>query len=146
MTPYTYEYPRPMVTVDVIVLATDSNGELNILLVKRKHEPYKNHWALPGGFVDMHEDLPDTAMRELYEETGLKIQHLEQFRAYGAPGRDPRGRTITIVYYTILDQVMQPVAGDDAQLAQWFNLRKLPALAFDHKQIIDDFVAKHLIA
>src|SRR5512143_988538 len=94
---YVYEYPRPMVTVDAAVFVC-VKGKAKLLLVQRKQEPYQGSWALPGGFVEIDEDLPQAAARELAEETGLQDVPLEQLRTFGQPGRDPRGRTITVVY------------------------------------------------
>lgn len=133
-----YEYPRPMVTVDIIVLAGVTDPE--ILLIQRKNAPFKNTWALPGGFLDMHEDLETAAKRELKEETGIDIQQLKQFRTYGKPGRDPRGRTITIVYTATLKATCNVIAMDDAKDARWFLMDNLPKLAFDHLQIIKEVI------
>jgi 8-oxo-dGTP diphosphatase len=133
---YAYEYPRPMVTVDAAVFAR-VEGRANLLLVQRKHEPYQGAWALPGGFVEIDEDLPEAAARELAEETGLTGVPLEQLRTFGKPGRDPRGRTITVVYFGIAGQDQQQVqAADDAARAQWFDIHHLPPLAFDHDEIV----------
>ncbi|MFC0876525.1 NUDIX domain-containing protein [Saccharicrinis sp. FJH2] len=136
--PYTYEYPRPMVTVDIILISK-SEPE-SILLIQRKNEPYKSRWALPGGFVEMDEDLKDAAKRELQEETGIILKELNQFKAYGTVNRDPRGRTISIIFYMILDEKLDAVAADDAGDADWYTMNTLPDLAFDHKTIIDDFL------
>lgn len=136
---YCYEYPRPMVTVDAALLTPPPEGR-KILLIRRKHPPFQGRWALPGGFIDMEEDLPASALRELAEETGIRNVSLRQFRAYGAPGRDPRGRVITIVFYGETPAV--PVqGGDDAAEARWFPVERLPALAFDHGRIIHDLLA-----
>lgn len=140
---YTYAYPRPSVTVDILILTAKKD---QILLIERKNEPFKDQWALPGGFVDIDEDIEMSAYRELREETSVSEIKLDQFRAYGKPGRDPRGRTISIVYYGIVKDTNVPVAaGDDAKNLQWFNLNKLPDLAFDHTQIIKDFIEKKLL-
>lgn len=137
---YTYAYPRPSVTVDIIIISENKDY---ILLIERGNEPFKNQWALPGGFVDMDEDIEISAYRELKEETSISDIELDQFRAYGKPGRDPRGRTISIVYFGILKNDQQDIAaGDDAKNLQWFNINKLPELAFDHSQIISDFKQK----
>ena len=97
-------------------------------------------WALPGGFVEIDEDLDEGAKRELEEETGLTNIDLIQFKTYGKPGRDPRGRTISVVYYGFLtDENLKIMAGDDAAEASWFDFGKLPSLAFDHEQIIEEF-------
>lgn len=136
---FVYEYPRPMVTVDCIVVF-NCNSELEVLLIKRKNEPFKNYLALPGGFVDMDEDLKEAALRELEEETGLKNVTIEQFKTFGKPGRDPRGRNITIVFYCIIkDKKPETRAGDDASEAIWINKNELPILAFDHNEVLEEF-------
>lgn len=141
MPPYTYEYPRPCVTVDIL-LVSGSPGDYSLLLIQRKNPPFKDCWALPGGFVDIDEDLETAACRELTEETGLFFPALRQFRAYGTVNRDPRHRTISIVFYTFTKRKKtNPVAGDDASNVQWFPLTGLPGLAFDHSNIIQDFFA-----
>ena len=133
---YVYEWPRPMVTADAVVFAF-SEGRPHLLLIQRKRDPYKDRWALPGGFVEIDEDLPDGVARELAEETGLTNVALEQFRAFGRPGRDPRGRTITIAYFGITEQDRQPIkAADDAADVRWFDIDNLPPMAFDHDEII----------
>jgi 8-oxo-dGTP diphosphatase len=134
--PFTYAYPRPAVTVDVILIT--SNPVHKILLIQRKNSPYKNTWAFPGGFLDMHEDLHTAALRELEEETGVCALDIHQFKTYGAIDRDPRGRTITVVYYAFVQNEIPAYANDDAKKAQWFNLNSLPELAFDHAQILAD--------
>ena len=134
---YKYKYPRPALTVDMIVLKTPCNdGE--ILLIQRLNPPYKDNWALPGGFVDMDETLEEAASRELKEETGLMNILLNQFKAYSAVNRDPRGRTVSMVFIGIAPPETQVFAGDDAKNAHWFKMNNLPKLAFDHQQIIDD--------
>ncbi len=139
---YTYDYPRPMVTVDCILIQEQNEHKL-ILLIQRGQEPFKNMWALPGGFVDMDEDLSDAAQRELLEETGIKCENLKQFATFGKPGRDPRGRTVSVVYYGIVKpESSNAVAGDDAASAQWFFLQDLPELAFDHSVIVYEFFEK----
>ncbi len=137
--PFTYEYPRPMVTVDIIFINIVKN---KILLIERGREPYKNYWALPGGFVDMDEELEDAAYRELKEETNVDNISLSQFKTYGTLGRDPRGRTISIIYYAITEKDgITAKAGDDAAKAEWFDIKSLPKLiAFDHRDIINDFI------
>ena len=132
---YTYDYPRPAVTVDLIICA-GVGDERKILLIKRGGEPFKSRWAFPGGFVDENEDLMDAAPRELEEETGVSALELRQLGAFGKPGRDPRGHTISIVFGTVIDEVLTALAGDDADEAQWFSLKNLPPLAFDHDEII----------
>jgi len=124
-----------MVTVDAAVFAV-FDGKARLLLIERKHEPFQGRWALPGGFVEMDEDLPEAAARELAEETGLRNVRLEQLRTFGKPGRDPRGRTITIVYFAIAGPGRPQVkAADDAAHVQWFDIDHLPPMAFDHDEI-----------
>lgn len=131
---YCYDYPRPMVTVDVLLLAQSSSTE--ILLIQRANAPFDNKWALPGGFLEMEEDLKEGAKRELKEETGIDVLNLKQFKTYGTPGRDPRGRTITVVFIGFLDKTMDVKGMDDAKAAHWFDIHNLPELAFDHALII----------
>ena len=133
----TYEYPRPAVTADLVIVAREPKGD-RVLLILRGRDPYKDYWALPGGFVDENEDLVDAAARELEEETGLTGVELKQVGAYGKPGRDPRGHTITIAFCAIIPEVVPVSAGDDACRALWFPVNTLPSLAFDHVDIIRD--------
>jgi 8-oxo-dGTP diphosphatase len=136
---YTYPYPRPMVTVDVAVLRLDSVPE--ILLVERRDPPFRGMWALPGGFMEMEETLEEAARRELKEETGLTADELIRFDTYDAPGRDPRGRTITQVFIMMWKQGMgEAKAASDARSLGWFDLTSLPDMAFDHERIITDVV------
>jgi 8-oxo-dGTP diphosphatase len=125
--------------VDIIVLSKIEE-KIFILLIERKHPPFENYWALPGGFIEMDETLEQSALRELHEETGLQLKKLKQFAAYGDPGRDPRGRTVSIIYYAFIEKQINPIAGDDASKAKWIKIEELPALAFDHKKIIEDFL------
>jgi 8-oxo-dGTP diphosphatase len=138
MKKYCYDYPMMAVTTDCIVIQNNSKTP-QVLLIQRKHEPYIDKWALPGGFVEINEDLEEGAHRELEEETGIKGLNLVPFRTYGRPGRDPRGRTVSVVYYTYLNAVVAVKAGDDAAKASWFELDNLPDLAFDHEDILSDF-------
>lgn len=132
---YTYDYPRPMVTVDVVILTRGPKPR--VLLIRRKKDPFAGAWALPGGFVDMDEKLEDAARRELWEETGVKAAKVEQVATFGDPGRDPRGRTISVVYLArVSPSQVKPVAADDAAEVGWHPLRRLPPLAFDHKDIL----------
>ncbi|HOQ90321.1 MAG TPA: NUDIX hydrolase, partial [Candidatus Hydrogenedentes bacterium] len=134
---YVYDYPRPMVTVDTVVFSGPLD-DLAVLLIRRARPPFQHCWALPGGYIDMDEPLEAAARRELLEETGLNVSKLAQLGAYGDPGRDPRGRTISVVYWTRLEQPV-PVSGrDDADAADWFSVSALPDLAFDHGAIIQD--------
>lgn len=136
---FTYEYPRPALTVDCAIFCK-CKGETYVLLIERAHEPFKNTWAFPGGFVDMDEDLDTAACRELKEETGFEAVSLYQFKTYGAVDRDPRGRTVSVVYLAQLEaEVLPQVKGDDDALkAQWFDVKNLPVLAFDHDAIMQD--------
>ncbi len=129
----------PSVTADVIVLRK-RGVKLEIMLIKRARDPFKNCWAFPGGFTEEGETLEQSALRELKEETGIEQQFLTQFRAYGDPGRDPRGRTITIVFYAVVDEDIQYAAADDAKEATWFDVNNLPAMAFDHAKILEEFL------
>ncbi len=134
---YVYDWPRPMVTVDAAVF-TFSGDRVKVLLINRGNEPFKGKWALPGGFIDMNEELEDAVVRELAEETGLTGIQLEQMRTFGTVGRDPRGRMITIVFMGIATEGQDMIkAGDDAAQAQWFDIEKLPKdLAFDHNEVV----------
>lgn len=139
---YTYSFPRPSVTVDVIVFHKMA-GKLSVLLIKRGHPPYENCFALPGGFLDMDETLEQSAIRELHEETGLMMEQLHELKSFSSLGRDPRGRTITVVFYTILKRERPEIlAGDDASEAEWFPVENLPVLAFDHNEIMDYAIKK----
>jgi 8-oxo-dGTP diphosphatase len=139
---YSYEYPRPMVSVDCVIFGLDDDS-LKLLLIKRGGDPFKGKWALPGGFVEMDESLDDAARRELQEETGLTRLYLEQLYTFGAPNRDPRGRVITVAYWALTRVLAQPIRADsDAAQAAWFALSDLPRLAFDHADIIDAAVQR----
>ena len=141
---YVYDWPRPMVTADAVVFKFAS-GKAEVLLIKRGHEPFKNQWAIPGGFVGIDEELEDSAVRELFEETNLIGIKLEQLHTFGRCGRDPRGRQITIAFIGIAEKgTSQIKAGDDADEASWFDIEKLPEnLAFDHKEVLD-YAISHL--
>jgi 8-oxo-dGTP diphosphatase len=137
--PHCYPYPRPAVTVDV-TLFTFRDDRLQVLLIQRGREPFGGCWALPGGFVDEDEDLQAAAVRELQEETGVDDIYLEQLYTFGEPGRDPRGHMISVAYLGLLSA--DRAAGlavrgqDDAADARWCDVYGLPALAFDHDQIL----------
>ncbi len=122
--PYTYEYPRPALTVDCVIVGLDG-PRLKVLLIQRDHDPFAGCWALPGGFVEIDEPLDTAAYRELAEETGLSGIALEQFFTFGRPDRDPRGRTVSVAYLGLVrtDQC-QPRAADDARNVGWFALRQ----------------------
>ncbi|MEW6130136.1 MAG: NUDIX hydrolase [Acidobacteriota bacterium] len=130
-----YDYPRPSVTVDIVLFHESQNG-LELLLIKRRHDPYADLWALPGGFVDEHESLETAAARELVEETGLRRARFIQVGAFGDPGRDPRGHTVSIAFTAQLKSKPQVQGSDDAKDAAWHPVNRLPKLAFDHKKII----------
>jgi 8-oxo-dGTP diphosphatase len=134
---YTYEYPRPALTVDCVIFGF-RESELKVLLIERAHDPYQGRWALPGGFVDMDEDLETAALRELEEETGVKDLFVEQLFTFGRPERDPRGRVVSVAYYALVNLNDHPVfASSDAARAEWFYVDKLPPLAFDHDEILE---------
>ncbi|MBL8149802.1 MAG: NUDIX hydrolase [Blastocatellia bacterium] len=136
------KYPKPSVTADIIIFAVDTDSTIKILLIKRRYDPFKDCWALPGGFLNIDEHIEDTAHRELLEETGLTGIKLHLLGSYSKPGRDPRGRTITFAYMTFLAAIpLSARAADDAADLGWFGLRTLPSLAFDHSNIITDAVA-----
>jgi 8-oxo-dGTP diphosphatase len=134
--PFTYDYPRPMVTVDAVVFRKNETTT-EVLLIKRGHYPYEGMWALPGGFVDMEETLEEAVCRELKEETGLAGIRLEQLHTFSDIHRDPRGRNISIIFWGIatLDNTSVK-GGDDAIDARWFAIDQLPELAFDHSKVI----------
>ncbi|MCG9129102.1 NUDIX hydrolase [Candidatus Poribacteria bacterium] len=133
---YCYEYPRPSVTVDIILL-TDAKPYPDVLLIRRKNPPFKEAWALPGGFLEMDETLEESALRELYEETNISNVELTQLGTFDHPHRDPRGRVITVAYVGIVkSKIKDVIAGSDAGEATWHSTSKLPELAFDHKIII----------
>jgi 8-oxo-dGTP diphosphatase len=140
---YIYDWPRPMVTVDAAVF-THCGNKTKVLLIKRGNEPFKGQWAVPGGFVDMDEELEDAVVRELEEETGVTGVHLEQMRTFGTVGRDPRGRQITIVFLGIAAEDQTKLkAGDDAAQAEWFDINNLPEnMAFDHDEVVKFAVGK----
>lgn len=138
---YTYEYPRPAVTADCVVITKEA--EPKVLLIERGGEPFKGCWALPGGFMNMDETTEQCAFRELEEETGLKIGEVHQIGAYSRVDRDPRGRTITVAYLAVVDAPIAVIGQDDAAKAQWFPLSALPELAFDHADIMRDAVRKY---
>ncbi|HVT44726.1 MAG TPA: NUDIX hydrolase [Thermoanaerobaculia bacterium] len=135
--PYCYEHPRPALTVD-IVLFRRHGGRDEVLLVRRAKEPFRGRWAFPGGFVDENEPLETAAARELQEETSLEGIRLAQIGAYGDPGRDPRGHTVSIVFMGQLEGRAAARAADDADETGWFAADSPPSLAFDHDRILRD--------
>ena len=133
---YTSPFPHPSVTVDIIIFRMSGNDQ-EVLFIKRGNDPYKGKWALPGGFVDKDEPLEAAAARELKEETGLSGILLTQMHAFGNPGRDPRGHTVSVVYVGYLPVGAVATAGDDAAEAKWFKVDALPELAFDHELVVE---------
>ena len=135
---YTYKYPRPAVTADCIVITREA--EPKVLLIQRRNPPFKGAWAFPGGFMDMDETTEQCAIRELEEETGLRLSDVHQIGAYSKVDRDPRGRTITVAYLAIIDEPIAVTGQDDAAKAEWWPLSDLPHLAFDHYDIMQDAI------
>jgi len=123
------------ITVDAVVFCKWHNSH-QVLLVQRKNQPFQGQWALPGGFVETDEDLEQAAIRELEEETGLKLKRMKQVFAFGALHRDPRQRVVTVAYCSILNKNRDVQGASDVSAAQWFELNQLPELAFDHAEII----------
>ena len=133
---YTYKYPRPAVTADCVVMTKEEVPK--VLLIQRGADPFKGAWAFPGGFMNMDETTEQCAIRELEEETGLKVTKVHQIGAYSKVDRDPRGRTITVAYLAIIDTPKDVKGQDDAAKAEWFPITDLPKLAFDHYDIMKD--------
>lgn len=133
---YQYEYPHPAVTTDVVIF-TVRDEKLQLLLIKRRADPFKGGWALPGGFVEIDEDLESGAKRELEEETGVSGVYLEQLYTFGAVNRDPRERVITVAYYALVpSEKLELRASSDADAVGWFAMDELPNLVFDHAEIV----------
>jgi 8-oxo-dGTP diphosphatase len=136
-------FPPFAVTADTVVLTTE-RGRVMVLLVKRAKDPFADRWALPGGFVGIDEDLEPAAIRELREETGIDLSELDQLGAYGAPGRDPRMRVVTVVYWTLAGDLDDPTGASDAADAMLWPVEDVLAdpdfLAFDHHRILTDAV------
>jgi 8-oxo-dGTP diphosphatase len=135
--PYCYDYPRPAVTVDLVVFARAGDA-LRVLMIRRKSDPFAGRWALPGGFLDINEPIEVGARRELQEETGVKVEGpLALLGVWDDPGRDPRGRTISLAHATVLKSPPpDPKAADDAEKAAWLDPEGLTGLAFDHDRIL----------
>ena len=130
-------FAKHAIAVDV-VLFTIQDGTLKVLLVKRQHAPYRGAWALPGGLVGQDESVDTAILRELQEETNIGNIYLEQLYTFGEPNRDPRGRVITVAYYAVVNwQQFQLKARQRVSEANWFAVKRLPALAFDHQRIVD---------
>lgn len=134
---YSYQHPHPAVTTDIVIFTIQAE-ELKVLLIQRAGDPYQGKWALPGGFIEIDEDLEHAAARELEEETGVTGVYLEQLYTFGRPNRDPRERVITVAYYALVPiDRLHIRAASDAKQVDWFPCHHLPELAFDHKHIID---------
>jgi len=137
MQTFTYSYPRPGLTVDMVLLRYSDN-KIETLLIQRGGEPFKNYWAFPGGFVEENETAEQAAHRELKEETGLgNIQFIQLFTDTNL-NRDPRGWTVSVVYLGFVNTEIKLSAGDDAADARWFPLNDLPQLAFDHQLFVEN--------
>lgn len=137
---YCYKYPHPAVTTDCVIFGFDG-ARLKVLLIKRGIEPYKGHWAFPGGFLNPNESAEEGALRELKEETGFTAEYVEQFHTYSNPLRDPRERVITIAYLALV-KIGDVEGADDAAEADWFDVDRVPQLAFDHDVILRDAMAR----
>ncbi|HEX4612607.1 MAG TPA: NUDIX hydrolase [Urbifossiella sp.] len=132
---FRYDYPRPALTVDLVVATREPRPR--VLLIRRAKDPFAGTWALPGGFVEENEPLVAAARRETLEETGVNVEELEQLYTAGDPGRDPRGWTVTVAYLVrVKPDELKPVAADDAAEVGWFPFDELPPLAFDHAMIL----------
>ena len=139
---YTYKHPRPSLTVDAVVFRHRNKDGFEILLIQRDRPPFEGNWALPGGFVDMDETLEMAVNRELEEETNLKAIELKQLHSFSALDRDPRGRTVSVVFWGMLNDNQQAKAGDDARETKWFPINQLPKLAFDHDEVVEMAIQK----
>jgi len=142
---FNYKYPHPAVTADCVLFANSKENKIKVLLIKRKNEPYKDCWALPGGFMNIDETAEEAAVRELMEETNIEIipEQVTLVGVYSNVDRDPRERVISIGFYATLNNIITAKALDDAEDACWFDLDELPEkLAFDHFDVIDDAIFK----
>jgi 8-oxo-dGTP diphosphatase len=139
----TTRHPAFAVAVDLVIL-TVRDGVLQALLIERGEEPFEGQFALPGGFVRPDEDLEEAATRELEEETGILVTHLEQLASYGDPNRDPRMRVVSVAYLALAPELPSPTAGTDAAAADWHPVSGLTRrrLAFDHRSILRDGVER----
>ncbi|MBO5612367.1 MAG: NUDIX hydrolase [Prevotella sp.] len=138
---YTYKYPHPALTVDAIVFAREE-GRTKVLLIERKNEPCKGCWAFPGGFMNIDETAEEAVVRELEEETGLRLNKLNQIGAFSRVDRDPRERVVTIAFFAVIDKAVEVAGGDDASKAEWHDIKRLPELAFDHSDIIKEAIKR----
>ena len=142
---YAYDYPRPAFGTDILLFSKEKN-EVEILLIEREKNPFAGYWAFPGGFVEEGESCEQAALRELEEETGLKLDAIQQIQTFSKPNRDPRGWVVTVAFYAWVEKSkLKPIAGDDAKNVQWFPLHRLPTLAFDHQEIFDLFRTQYNI-
>jgi 8-oxo-dGTP diphosphatase len=133
---YQYDYERPALATDCVIFGFDG-GELKLLLTEREKEPFKNKWALPGGFVYMQETTEESAKRILLEKTGIKHMFIEQLYTFSDIDRDPRERIVSVAYYALVNKHQyELIAGRDTTKAEWFEWSKLPKLAFDHSKIV----------
>ncbi len=141
---FKYKHERPALTVDCVVFGLDlQESALKVLLIERKLAPFKNMYALPGGFVQKKETIEAAALRELSEETGIENVFLEQLYTFGDPGRDPRGWVVTVAYYALVSPEQHAVkAASDASSAAWISVQETPPLAFDHQRILDAALAR----
>lgn len=141
---FSYDYPRPALTVDCVVFGLDlAADELKVLLIQRGIEPYKSAWALPGGFVEENELADDAAARELQEEAGVKDVFLEQLYTFSAPERDPRGWVVSVAYYALVNLTEHELnAATDATNVAWFSVADVPTLAFDHADILQQAIVR----
>ncbi len=142
---YTYDHPRPAVTVDIAIFMPSDAG-YQVLLIRRAGDPYKGFYALPGGFMEIEESLEQAARRELQEETGLKNIPLTQIHTFSKPDRDPRGRVISTSFAGLLPDSLQSSlkAASDASRLDWFRIQDLPRLAFDHNLIVQKAAETYL--
>lgn len=136
--------PPPIsLTVDAVVFGYTAETGISVLLIQRKYEPFKESWALPGGFVLENESLEDAVARELEEETGVEINYLEQLYTFGRPDRDPRNRIVSVAYFALVrPDAFELSAKTDASDAQWFPIMDLPELAFDHDEILSTAIQR----
>lgn len=139
---YSYDYPRPAMSADCVLFGFDGT-DLKTLLIERGQEPFKGKWAFPGGFLNLDETTRQCALRELREETGIDGVHLEQLGAFSGVNRDPRGRVVTVAYYALVKMdELDPVAADDAAGVEWFSVKDIPPLAFDHDLVMRTAVGR----
>ncbi len=133
----THSMPQSIqLSVDAVVFGYES-GTISVLLIKRKYEPFKGQWAIPGGFVLEEESLEEAVARELKEETGIAINYLEQLYTFGHPKRDPRNRVVSVAYFGLIKpSAFKILAATDAEEVQWFKITELPSLSFDHEEIL----------